>query len=227
MDQWLGDPNKFNGMKAMFSSLGSSIYNTLLAPIAAVGKALVGMPRVLLEGLPSWKGITSFIGSNIRENFSNAVNSIKALFTTLPAWFKETGAKIIDYLVDGIKSRWSKVMSTLTDLTNQMMNFFPRSPAKTGPLKDLSKISIVQGIADTMKPAPLIKATEKVAQATRTSVSRNLVLPRGGAGGNVNHHYSPTIHVDGGSADIRSEVEQALKVAFKQYARKQTLSYAT
>lgn len=227
LDQWLGDPNKFNGLKSIFASVGGALYDYLLAPLGRIGKALVGMPGVLLDGLPSWKGITALIGSNIRENFNNAVNSIKSLFTTLPAWFKETGAKIIDYLVDGIKSRWSKVMSTLTDLTNQMMNFFPRSPAKTGPLRDLSKISIVQGIADTMKPAPLIKATEKVAQATRTSVNRNLVMPRSGAGGGVTHHYSPTIHVDGGSSDIRSEVEQALKVAFKQYARKQTLSYAT
>jgi len=40
-------------------------------------------------------------------------------------------------------------------------DYLPHSPAKTGALKDLNKVKIIETIVSTMKPQPLVNAMNK------------------------------------------------------------------
>jgi flagellar biosynthesis component FlhA len=56
----------------------------------------------------------------------------------------------------------------------KIRNLLPFSPAKEGPLRDLHKIKLIQTIADTIKPDPLV---EKMRQALAQAVSIPTINP--------------------------------------------------
>jgi hypothetical protein len=136
------------------------------------------------------------------------------------------GRRIVENIARGIESGIGRIAAAMSRVAAAIMSHMPQSPAKEGPLRNINRINIVGSIADTMKPAPIVKATERVAMAARTGLHNRITLPRGGSHKSSTTHFSPTINVSGGSGDVRSEVQAAIKVAFKEFSRKESLGYA-
>lgn len=66
---------------------------------------------------------------------TNLWKSITDFFSNSGSWLMQAGAKLIDGLIDGIKSKLGKLKDTTLNLIKEgITNFFPLSPAKTGPL---------------------------------------------------------------------------------------------
>lgn len=229
----------FNGISTAISGAFSRASAVVSAFVSSARAKLVGGFQQIAA---SAGAAASAIAARLQAAFNSALaaagsfvsgviaklNSMYSQVMALAGRMFAAGRRIVENIARGISSGIGMVTAAIGKVAAAIMSHMPRSPAKEGPLRDIQKINIVGTIAETMRPAPIVKASEKVALATKNSLNRNLSLVHSkGRSGHTTHHYSPTINVAGNSPDIRSEVDAALKVAFKQYARKQTLNYAS
>jgi hypothetical protein len=116
--------------------------------------------------------------------------------------------------VSGISSAINKPVEMMKSMVTKVRRLLPFSPAKDGPLRDIHRIKLVETIAASIRPAPLVNAMRGVAGA-----AANVKSPmRGGGGGNV--VFSPTINLYGGATEkdasmlttaIRKEVKDLLQ----------------
>jgi hypothetical protein len=83
-------------------------------------------------------------------------------------------------------------------MVEKVRNLLPFSPAKEGPLRDLHKIKLVETIAATIKPAPLVNATSN-ALSSFAGMSSPKPQAQGALGGSIN--YSPTINISGAASE--------------------------
>lgn len=110
--------------------LGKLIVDVTLAALAFAGVALLATGREIVKRMI--KGIGEV---NLRE----------------------AGQKIVQSLINGIKSKYSDVTKVVRELATKIRDFFPFSPAKEGPLKDLDKIDFFSSINKS-----LMNATSKL-----------------------------------------------------------------
>ena len=64
-------------------------------------------------------------------------------------------------LSNGILSTVNKTRDAIGKHAQIIRDHLPHSPAKSGPLKDLHKVKIIETVASTMKPQPLVSAMNK------------------------------------------------------------------
>jgi len=124
------------------------------------------------------------------------------------------GKKILTTLVDGIKSVASAPFEALKAVTQKMRNLLPFSPAKEGPFRDLHKIKLVETIAASVKPGPLVEAMRNVAASAANTGLRPAAGFAGAAGlsgGGVMIQYSPTIHLSGASPAVKDDLMAVLR----------------
>jgi len=231
---------------AAFSTI-STVISSALARASAVMSTFISTARAKLvsgfQQIAASAGTAAqAIASRLQAAFNSALaaagafvsgviakmNQMYAQVMSVAARMFAAGRRIVENIARGISSGIGMVTAAIGRVAAAIMSHMPRSPAKEGPLRDIQKINIVGTIADTMRTAPIVKASERVAGAAKTSLSRGTgVLHSKSKAGNSNNHFSPTINVQGGGSSVKAEVEQALKVAFKQYARKERLGYAS
>ena len=125
-------------------------------------------------------------------------DKIKTFFGNALAWIKETGSKIPQMLADGIKATLMMPYNLAKTMVEKVRNLLPFSPAKEGPLRDLHKIKLVETIAATIKPAPLVNATSN-ALSSFAGMSSPKPQAQGASGGSIN--YSPTINISGAASE--------------------------
>lgn len=78
------------------------------------------------------------LGNNIKTAFVTGIENVKTFIMGIPAWFKESGAKIITTFTDGIKSVISKPVEAIKGGLQKIRNMLPFSDAKEGPLNQLT-----------------------------------------------------------------------------------------
>jgi hypothetical protein len=83
-------------------------------------------------------------------------------------------------------------------MVEKVRNLLPFSPAKEGPLRDLHKIKLVETIAATIKPAPLVNATSN-ALSSFAGMSSPKPQAQGASGGSIN--YSPIVNISGAASE--------------------------
>jgi TP901 family phage tail tape measure protein len=125
-------------------------------------------------------------------------DKIKTFFGNALAWIKETGSKIPQMLADGIKATLMMPYNLAKTMVEKVRNLLPFSPAKEGPLRDLHKIKLVETIAATIKPAPLVNATSN-ALSSFAGMSSPKPQAQGALGGSIN--YSPIVNISGAASE--------------------------
>lgn len=150
---------------------------------------------------------------------------------------RQAGANIITSLVDGMKSMVNKPAEVMKSVVQRLRNFLPFSPAKEGPLKDIHRIKLVETIASTMKPQPMVAAMRTVTAATMLatataapSLARQTTAPaiqaqamRPQATATAAQPastitFAPVINLAPGTpAEARQQVEQALKLSQREF----------
>ncbi len=93
------------------------------------------------------------------------------------------GAKLVESLWLGIRSAADQPVQAMKDLVTKLRALLPFSPAKEGPLRDLHRIRLIETIAETVRPAPLLSAMQRTAAAVAVTAPLT-VTPTfaGGAG---------------------------------------------
>lgn len=191
-----------------------------LAPLQPAFQSLAGAFSPLLTPLKTvWNWINNLLKPvNDTENaaekmglrFGKALAGIILNITDLIKKMFDLGAKIGEVLSFGLLSKTRKTQQAIGKHAQIIRDYLPHSPAKMGPLKDLHKIKLVETIAATIKPAPLMAAMNKALSLKSNPITMSNSR-QGNSGGAVSINYSPTVNISGGSSQEKEEFLQILK----------------
>ena len=155
------------------------IYNfvkNLFKPVDDAGKAAENLGLRFgktignfISSILDVKGAFNWLKTNISE-FYNMVIKVVEFITSLPSKLFEAGKKLMEYLASGIMSAIKKPIEAVKALAQKIRNFFPFSPAKEGPLRDLHKIKLMETIAQSLSPSPVLQALYKMTNAIKSSL---------------------------------------------------------
>ena len=176
--EWLGKLVEF--ITPVIAALAGGLVGaitTLIGWLATgVGKiaefASGGIQRVreFADGVGQWIG-------NAVAWFKNLPDQVREIFADAGRWLFESGQKIIQGLIDGIKNVASKVSDAVGDVLSAARDLLPFSPAKKGPFSGkgwtlYSGRSIVQALAQGVldERATLTAATASVLSGAQSQI---------------------------------------------------------
>lgn len=207
----------WEGVKAIFRGFVNTV-KTIILNFTPAGLIYKHWDKI--------KAFFSKIWDGVKETFWNVIDWIAGLGTK----FYEAGKNIINSIWEGIKSMVMAPINAVKDMVNSIRDFLPFSPAKTGPLKDIHRIKLVETIADGIKPAPMVQAMQKVTGAsyeammgTANSLS---TIGMGGvaAGGGTTVNF--TINLNGGTKNdaalVAAECKKQFQLWMKDYNNQQS-----
>lgn len=129
-----------NGIKAGFDwirNLFSGMPTWLQVAIAAF-MPFIGIPLMIIDNWDSIKDFFANLWNGITEAFTNGIQKAKDVINNALSWFKESGAKVIDTFVGGIKSVISKPAEIVKEGLASVRELLPFSDAHEGPLSQLT-----------------------------------------------------------------------------------------
>ncbi len=152
-----------------------------------------------------WKQIASFF-KDVWEKVKGHFLAFFDWLSGVPGRMFDAGVNIVKSIWEGIKSMAHKPIEEMKNMVTKIREFLPFSPAKVGPLRDIHRIRLIETIADTMKPAPLVKAMRVTTAAAMVAAvpmgssakSVSLASNRGNGGG-VSVSYAPVITLGAGA----------------------------
>lgn len=117
----------------------------------------------------------------------------------------KAGAGLLEAFTKGISSAAMKPVEAIKSVVGKIRRFLPFSPAKEGPLSDIHKIRLMETIAESMTPMPLLDRMRRIAADARSLAPRMaagaalLVGPAAMAGG----ASRPVVHLTINNIDAR------------------------
>jgi len=159
--------------------------------------------------------------------FKNLWQGVKSIFSAAWRWvvdlhvkFYDAGKNIVISIWNGMKTMITKPVELMAQMTKKMRDYLPFSPAKTGALRDIHRIKLVETVAQSIKARPLLNAWGNVTSQLYGHMQRPLPTPSAAGGGSVHITFSPTINLNGGAteADGRRITDQ-LKTEFAKLMR--------
>jgi TP901 family phage tail tape measure protein len=146
----------------------------ILFPILTPLKWIWNAVKALLKPVEDTGGAAQ----NMGVRFGKALAGILTTVLTLPAKMLSAGFNIVNSLFEGMKKAINKPVELMKGLAQRLRNFLPFSPAKEGPLKDIHRIRLIETIADSMKPAPMVAAMRTVTAATMLATAAPVMAGR-------------------------------------------------
>lgn len=170
---------------------------------------------------------TSHAGEKLGHTWGLWIGRMLTAVVQLGPKLLTAGGEMIAQLVKGIEGAAPKALAAIGKVAHGMRQYLPFSPAKVGPLRDLHRLRLVETIASSVKPAPLVAAMQHVASAVMPPLRQatSAVMPPLSAGaarlalaggsaagptGGITVHYAPTVTIGGGSAQDREDFEAML-----------------
>jgi len=144
----------------------------ILYPVLAPLKLIYNAIKNLLKPIDDADKAAENLGYRVGKAIANILSTI----LTLPAKMFEAGVKLVNSLLQGIESVANKPIEAIKSIAQRIRNFLPFSPAKEGPLKDIHRIRLIETIAETIKPTPLLTAMKKTLEPVK-AFAQPLVQP--------------------------------------------------
>lgn len=200
-----------------FGSWGN-FFSVMWAKIKNIFKAGVDIVKALLLNFTGiglivkhWDKIASF--------FHAVWEKVKKIFTAVLGWvlglgikFFEAGRNIVINIGKGISNAAHLAVDKMRVVAQKLRNFWPFSPAKEGPLRDIHKVRLIETIADTIRPELLVnKMRSAVGAFAGLDVRSGSMAAQTASGVTVHLQYSPQITVMGGGADAANGILDLLR----------------
>lgn len=140
----------------------------------------------------------------------------------------EAGANIINSIISGITSGITKITNVIKNITKKIRDFFPFSPAKEGPLKDIHRVKLIETVAQSIKPGSLVTALKKTTGVAFNYLNSGVKMPAlsgGGFGGGMN--FNVTVNLSGGASKsdatlVAAECKKQFQQWMLQYKNQQS-----
>lgn len=201
--------------------------------------------RVISVFRATWQGIKSLFLNYTPQGlvikhwdkvlawFGELWTKVKGIFNGFVTWlfglgttFWNAGKNIIDSIWKGIKSVVHKPVEAIKGMVSKIRDYLPFSPAKTGALKDIHRIRLVETIAQGIKANPLIKAMGKVTDQVFHFKGQQFT-PAPVIAGNretnpITIHFAPVVHLSGGATAkdanlLTTEMKRQFERLMKDY----------
>ena len=220
---WQGLVEGLKPLIPLFKQIGTAI-EPILKPI----KAVFNWFKKLIQPVEDTGGKAEAMGVRVGK----AIAGIIVKLTELVTKAFECGRKITSMLAEGIMSGLAKVKNCIVKVAQVIRDHLPHSPAKTGPLKDLNKVKIVETIASTIKPMPLKNAMTKTLSFMTNgtlNVSKGKIGTSSGASFVV--QYNPTITISGTESKeefvklLKRHKDEVVNIMRREFERKERLAY--
>lgn len=197
---WQGLKEGLQPIMPLFKRIG-----TALEPIIKPIRAIIDWFKKLIKPVEDTGGAAE----NMGVKFGKAIARIIVKFVELITKAFECGHKITSMLAEGIMKGIAKVKDCIAKVSQVIRDHLPHSPAKTGPLKDLHKVKIVETIASAIKPMPLQAAMNKTMGVISGGLKPQLRGVNSQASAPIVIHYSPSITCNGNTT--KDEFKEMLK----------------
>jgi phage-related protein len=182
-----------SGVVSFFTWLWSMIVSIWNGIVGAISSAVD-----FINGLAS--GISNFVNkvvgffTGLVDSISGAINSVTSKISSISGsitgalvnagtWLYDAGKSIIQGLINGLDSMWQSLKNKASEIAGSIRDFFPFSPAKTGPLSgsgspEIAGGKIVNMVSDgmTAQIPDLRMVTGNVASALQLGVDQ-MVIP--------------------------------------------------
>jgi TP901 family phage tail tape measure protein len=173
-----------------------------------------------------WDGIVAWFGAL----WDKIIAGIQALGER----FIQAGENIVNSIKKGIENKWEDFKGWWGEKMQGIRDFLPFSPAKTGPLRDIHKLKLMETIAASVKMEPLRNAMTRSTSMAMSSVPKTLASVSGGnrSYGGTSIVYSPniTIGAGGNTSSLMDELQrhkdELMRMISEYDNRKQRLSYS-
>ena len=218
---WQGLKEGLQPLMPLFQRIGKA-----LSPILAPIKAIVDWFKKLIKPLEDTGGAAEKMGVRFGKAIANIIVKLVELVTKA----FEFGSKITSMLAAGIMSGIAKVKGCISQVAQVIRDHLPHSPAKTGPLKDLHKVKIVETIASTLKPLPLQNAMTKTLGVFSGCLKAN-VRGRSSAPASIVVTYNPTITISGSESKeeflkmLKKHKDEVVNIIKREFERKERVAY--
>ncbi|MCD7879213.1 MAG: hypothetical protein LUG16_04685, partial [Candidatus Gastranaerophilales bacterium] len=196
---WQGLKEGLEPLMPVFKRMGAA-----LEPVIKPIRAIIEWFKKLIKPVEDTGGAAE----NMGIRFGKAIANIIVKFAEIITKAFECGRKITGMLAEGIMAGLAKVKNCIVKVAQVIRDHLPHSPAKTGPLKDLHKVKIVETIASAIKPMPLMSAMNKSLGVFTGGLKANARGTNSTAPSFV-ITYNPTITISG--ADSKEEFSKQLK----------------
>ena len=220
---WQGLVEGLKPLMPLFKQIGTAI-EPILKPI----KAVFNWFKKLIQPVEDTGGKAEAMGVRVGK----AIAGIIVKLTELVAKAFECGRKITSMLAEGIMSGLAKVKNCIVKVAQVIRDHLPHSPAKTGPLKDLNKVKIVETIASTIKPMPLKNAmTKTLSFMTNGTLNVNKGKIGTSSGTSFVVQYNPTITISGTESKeefvklLKRHKDEVVNIMKREFERKERLAY--
>lgn len=193
--------------------------------VKAFNSAVEWVKKIILNFTPvgliyqHWGKITGFFWSvweNVKKVFGKAVGWVMGLGKR----FFDAGKNIVKSIWQGIKNMAHLPVDAIQGIAKKMREYLPFSPAKTGPLRDIHRVKLVETIAMSMKPQALVQAWNKTLTSFNASVNNSRPQIGGGGGGAIGGGqmvFAPVIHLNGGAT--KADANMLTKELEKQFEK--------
>lgn len=218
---WQGLKEGLQPLMPLFQRMGKA-----LSPIFAPIKAIVDWFKKLIKPVEDTGGAAEKMGVRFGKAIANIIVKLVELVTKA----FEFGSKITSMLAAGIMSGIAKVKGCISQVAQVIRDHLPHSPAKTGPLKDLHKVKIVETIASTLKPLPLQNAMTKTLGVFSGGLKAN-VRGRSSAPASIVVTYNPTITISGSESKeeflkmLKKHKDEVVNIIKREFERKERVAY--
>ncbi|MGU3398148.1 tape measure protein [Brucellaceae bacterium D45D] len=100
----------------------------------------------------------------VSASVMSSIRQAQAFLTNVS--FYNQGVALMDTMAAGIRARASVVVVEIQKMAQMVRDHLPSSPAKVGPLSDIHRLKFAETIAQSIRPAPMVKAMRGAAAAT-------------------------------------------------------------
>lgn len=144
-----------------------------LAPVTNLLRGVWGWVTRLLRPVQDTGGAANNLGRSWGLAIGRMLASSASLVSGIARFYGaifNAGRTMVTMLWQGIQSMASKPAEAMAAAVQKVRNLLPFSPAKDGPLRDIHRIRLVETIAESVRPAPLVTAMTRTAAAVRSAV---------------------------------------------------------
>ena len=218
---WQGLKEGLQPLMPLFKRMG-----TALEPVIKPIKAIIEWFKKLLKPVEDTGGVAENMGLRFGKAIANIIVELVELITKA----FEVGSKITSMLAEGIMAGLAKVKNCIAKVAQVIRDHLPHSPAKTGPLKDLHKVKIIETIASTIKPLPLQNAMNKSLAFFSTPLKTNILSPNTSSSSFI-LNYSPKITITGNESKdefmkmLKKHKDELVNILRREFERQERLAY--
>lgn len=157
---WSGLKSGLKGLEPAWNEFKkyALVIRPFFEPLFALGR--------LIKALIGPVNDTGKAAENMGVRFGKAIAKILVSVLTLPGKMLAAGMNIITSLTDGMLKMINKPVQVIDKLAKRIRGFLPFSPAKEGALRDINRIRLVETIAESIKPQPMVQAMKMATAAT-------------------------------------------------------------